>query len=99
MLRNVRLSFWSCARRAALDAAAALTSGAKRRVLQSDMAIKAANLALRIAELCEEAEHKMRYEKRMAESYEQARRSEIATTHRERREREARRRAEAEESL
>ena len=99
ILRNVRLSFWSCARRAALDAAAALASGAKRRVLQSDMAIRAANLALRIAELCEEAEHNVRCEKRLAESYEGAKRSEIAAMYRDRREREARRRAEAEEVL
>ena len=99
ILRNVRLSFWSCARRAALDAAAALASGAKRRVLQSDMAIRAANLALRIAELCEEAEHKVRCEKRMAESYQSAQRSEIAAMYRDRREREARRRAETEEVL
>ena len=98
ILRNVRLSFWSCARRAALDAAAALACGARRRVLQSDLAIKAANLALRIAELCEDAEHSVRCEKRLAESYEQARRSDLAVMRRERREREARRRAEAEES-
>ncbi|MGQ0508299.1 MAG: hypothetical protein ACT4TC_23620, partial [Myxococcaceae bacterium] len=72
ILRNVRLSFWSCARRAALDAASALASGAKRRVLQSDLAIRAANLALRIAEQCEKAEHSVRYERTVAESYERA---------------------------
>ena len=97
VLRNVRLSFWSCARRAALDAAAALTCGAKRRVVQSDMAIQAANLAFRIAELCEKAEQQVRYEKHVAQSFEDAARSEFARSHRERREREARRRAEAEE--
>jgi hypothetical protein len=96
VLRNVRLSFWSCAKRAALDAASALASGAKRRVLQSDLAIQAANLALRIAELCEECEVKVRAQKRVAESYHRAERSEIAAVHRERREREARQRAEAE---
>ncbi len=53
VLRNVRLGFWSCARRAALDAASALACGAKRRVLQPCMAIEAANLALRLAGLCE----------------------------------------------
>jgi hypothetical protein len=99
VLRNVRLSFWSCARRAALDAASALTAGAKRRVMQSDLAIKAANLALRIAELCETNERNVRAEKQVSESYERARRSEFAAMHRERREREARRRAEAEESF
>ena len=98
VLRNVRLSFWSCAKRAALDAASALASGAKRRVLQSDLAIQAANLALRIAELCEECEVKVRAEKRVVESYHRAERSEIAAVHRERREREARQRAEAEAS-
>ena len=100
VLRNVRLSFWSCARRAALDAASTLTAGAKRRVVQSDMAIKAANIALRIAELCEKAEQRVRYERHVAESYEQARRSEFSSAYRDRRERErlereARRRAEA----
>ncbi len=99
VLRNVRLSFWSCARRAALDAASALASGARRRVVQSDLAIQAANLALRIADLCEKAEQSVRSEKRIVESYEQARRSEFAAVHRDRREQEARRRAEAEESL
>ena len=98
VLRNVRLSFWSCAKRAALDAASALASGAKRRVLQPDMAIRAANLALRIAELCEECEVKVRVEKRVSESYHRAERSEIAAVYSERREREARQRAEAEES-
>ena len=97
VLRNVRLGFWSCARRAALDAASALAAGAKRRVVQSDMAIQAANLALRIAELCENAECKVRSEKCVAESYERARRSEFASMHRERHEQEARRRAEAED--
>ncbi|MEO8361144.1 MAG: hypothetical protein ABI672_14025 [Vicinamibacteria bacterium] len=99
ILRNVRLSFWSCARRAALDAASALASGAKRRVVQSDLAISAANIALRIAELCEKAEQQVRYERHVTESYEQARRSDVAAMHRDRREREARRRAEAEESV
>lgn len=99
VLRNVRLSFWSCAKRAALDAAAALASGAKRRVVQSDLAIEAANLALRIAQLCEECEVKVRVEKRVAESYDRAARLEIAAVHRDRREREARQRAEAEASL
>lgn len=97
VLRNVHLSFWSCARRAALDAASALTAGAKRRVMQSDMAIKAANLALRIAELCEANERSVWAEKQVSESYERARRSEFAAMHRERLEREARRRAEAED--
>jgi hypothetical protein len=99
VLRNVRLSFWSCARRAALDTSAALAAGAKRRVVQSDLANQAANLALRIAELCEKAEQSVRSEKQIAESYERARRSEIAASHRGRRELEARHRAEAEEAL
>ena len=101
VLRNVRLSFWSCARRAALDAASALASGAKRRVVQSDLAIQAANLALRIAELCEECEQKVRQERMVAESYQRSVRSEYAATYRdrERRQQEGRRRAEAEESL
>ena len=101
VLRNVRLSFWSCARRAALDAAAALASGAKRRVVQSDLAIQAANLALRIAELCEECEQKVRQERMVAESYQRSVRSEHAAMYRdrERRQQEARRRAEARESL
>ena len=99
VLRNVRLSFWSCARRAALDTSAALAAGAKRRVVQSDLAIQAANLALRIAELCEKAEQSARSEKQIVEGYDRARRSELAAAHRGRREKEARRRAEAEESL
>ena len=90
VLRNVRLGFWSCARRAALDAASALAAGAKRRVVQSDLAIKAANLALRIAELCETAERKVRCEKQGVEDYEHAVRSEFADMHRERRSRESR---------
>ena len=100
VLRNVRLSFWSCARRAALDAASALASGAKRRVLQSDLAIQAANLALRIAELCDECEQKVRQERIVAESYQRSARSEYAAMYRdrERRQQEARRSAEAEES-
>lgn len=96
VLRNVRLSFWSCARRAALDTSAALASGAKRRVVQSDLAIQAANLALRIADLCEKAEQSVRSEKQIVESYDRARRSELSAMHRDRREQEARRRAEAE---
>ena len=99
VLRNVRLSFWSCARRAALDTSAALAAGAKRRVVQSDLAIQAANLALRIADLCEKAEQSVRSEKQIVESYDRARRSELSAMHRDRREQEARRRAEAEESL
>ena len=84
--------------RARVSEGLALASGAKRRVLQSDLAIQAANLALRIAELCEECEVKVRAEKRVAESYHCAERSEVAAVHRERREREARQRAEAEAS-
>jgi hypothetical protein len=34
VLRNVRLTFWSCARRAALDTSAAPAAAAKRRVVQ-----------------------------------------------------------------
>jgi hypothetical protein len=90
VLRNVRLGFWSCARPAALDAASALAAGAKRRVVQSDLAIKAANLALRIAELCESAERKVRCEKQGVEDYERAVRSEFAAMHREHRNRESR---------
>ena len=90
VLRNVRLGFWSCARRAALDAASALAAGAKRRVVQSDLAIKAANLALRIAELCESAERKVRCEKQGVEDYQRAVRSEFAAMHRDRRNRESR---------
>src|SRR5262245_45593977 len=41
VIRNVRLSFWSCAKRAALDAASVLASGAKRRVIQPELAIEA----------------------------------------------------------
>ena len=63
------------------------------------MAINAANVALRIAELCEKAEQKIRVEKHVALSYEEARRSDLSAMYRERREREARRRAEAEEVL
>ena len=98
VLRNVRLGFWSCARRAALDAASALACGAKRRVLQPCMAIEAANLALRLAGLCEDAERSARIERQQVEDYRRAVRSEFAAMHRERREQEARRRAEAEES-
>jgi len=90
VLRNVRLGFWSCARRAALDAAAALASGAKRRVVQSDLAIKAANLALRIAELCESCERKIRCEKQGVEDYDRAVRSEHAAMYQDRRNRESR---------
>ena len=94
VLRNVRLSFWSCARRAALDAASALACGAKRRVVQSDLAIQAANLALRIAELCEKAEQDVRSEKRIVESYRRAAGRELSAACRERREAAARRLAE-----
>jgi len=90
VLRNVRLGFWSCARRAALDAASALACGAKRRVVQSDLAIKAANLALRIAEICESCERKVRCEKQGVEDYERAVRSEFAEMHRDHRNRESR---------
>jgi len=90
VLRNVRLGFWSCARRAALDAASALACGAKRRVIQSDLAIKAANLALRIAEICESCERKVRCEKQGVEDYDRAVRSEFSDMHRERRNRESR---------
>ncbi len=99
VLRNVRLGFWSCARRAALDAASALACGAKRRVLQPCMAIEAANLALRLAGLCEDAERSVRVERQQVEDYRRAVRSEFAAMHRERREQEARRRGEAEESF
>ena len=97
ILRNVRLGFWSCARRAALDAASALAAGAKRRVVQSDMAIQAANLALRIAELCEANERKVRCEKQGVEDYDRGRRSELAAMYR--RQCEARQGAEAEASF
>ena len=97
VLRNVRLSFWSCARRAALDTSAALAAGAKHRVMQSDLAIQAANLALRIAELCEKAEQAVRGEKQVAQSYEAVRRSDFAAMFR--RQREARQRAETEASF
>ena len=99
VLRNVRLGFWSCARRAALDAAAALARGAKLRVLQPCMAIEAANLALRLAGRCENAERSVRIERQQVEDYRRAVRSEFAAMHRDRREQEARRRAEARESL
>ena len=98
VLRNVRLGFWSCARRAALDAAAALACGAKRRVLQPCMAIEAANIALRLAGLCENAERSVRIERQQVEDYRRAVRSEFAAMHRDRRAQETRRRAEAEES-
>ena len=98
VLRNVRIGVWSCARRAALDAASALAAGAKRRVMQSDLAIRAANLALRIAEICEANESSARAEKQVEESYERVRRSELGAMYRRRREQEARRRAEAEET-
>ena len=84
VLRNVRLGFWSCARRASLDAAAALALGAKRRAIQSDLAIDGANLALRIAEICETCERKVRCEKLGVEDYERAARSERAAAYRSR---------------
>lgn len=84
VLRNVRLGFWSCARRAALDAAAALASGAKRRTIQSDLAIDGANLALRIAEICETCERQVRCEKLGVEDYERSARSERAAAYRSR---------------
>ena len=62
------------------------------------MAIEAANLALRLAGLCEDAERSVRIERQQVEDYRRAVRSEFAAMHRERREQEARRRAEAEES-
>ena len=100
VLRNVRLGFWSCARRAALDAASALASGAKRRVLQPCMAIEAANLALRLAGLCEDAERSVRIERQQVEAYRRAAGSALSAVQRDRRTaQEARRRAEAEESF
>ena len=95
VIRNVRLSFWSCAKRAALDAAAALACGAKRRVIQPELAIEAANVSLRIAELCGQVESRVRAEKLSSESYEADRRSEFRAAYRIRREAEARRLAEA----
>ena len=95
VIRNVRLSFWSCAKRAALDCAAALAFGAKRRVVQPELAIEAANVALRIADLCGQVECRVRAEKLSSESYEADRSSELRSTYRSRREAEARRLAEA----
>ena len=95
VIRNVRLSFWSGAKRAALDTAAALASGAKRRVIQPELAIEAANVALRIAELCGQVESRVRAEKLSSDSYEAERRSAWRSMHRMRREAAARLAAEA----
>lgn len=86
VLRNVRLGFWSCARRAALDTASALASAAKRRICQFELAVQATNLAIRIAEICESCERKIRAEKLGVENRERDMRAEAAALYREQRE-------------
>jgi hypothetical protein len=49
---NVRCGFWPLARRAALDLAAMLAPACKRRLVDHDLAVRGANLALRVSELC-----------------------------------------------
>ena len=95
VIRNVRLSFWSCAKRAAFDCAAAFACGAKRRVIQPELAIEAANVALRIAELCGQVELRVRAEKLSSESCEGDRRSALRSMYRSQREARVRRLAEA----
>ena len=96
VLRNVRLGFWSCARRAALDAAR-LACGAASRP-SALHGYRSRQSGLRLAGLCEDAERSVRIERQQVEDRRRAVRSEFAAMHRERREQESRRRAEAEES-
>jgi len=49
---NVESGSWRFARRAALDLAGLLSQAAKRRLADRELAIRGANGALRIAELC-----------------------------------------------
>jgi hypothetical protein len=49
---NVSWGSWRYARRAALDLAGLLASGQKRRLIPGELAIRAANAAERIADLC-----------------------------------------------
>jgi hypothetical protein len=49
---NVRCGFWPLARRAALDLAAMLAQARKRGLADHDLAVRGANVALRVAELC-----------------------------------------------
>ncbi len=49
---NVSWGSWRYARRAALDLAGLLASGHRRRLVYGELAVRAANAALRIAELC-----------------------------------------------
>lgn len=49
---NVSFGSWRYARRAALDLAGLLSSGSKRRLVHGEVAVRAANVALLIADLC-----------------------------------------------
>ncbi len=50
---NVACGSWPCARRCALDLAGHLALAQKRRLVAGSLAVRGANCALRIAELCE----------------------------------------------
>ena len=52
LMINVRCGFWPLARRAALDLAGLLGQARRRCWAHPELAVRAANAALRIAELC-----------------------------------------------
>ena len=52
LMVNVECGDWRFARRAALDLAGLLSQARRRRVIEGSLAIRAANGALRVAELC-----------------------------------------------
>jgi hypothetical protein len=53
LLVNLRCGFWLLARRAAIDLGDSLAFARKRRLVDAELCIRAANCALRIAELCQ----------------------------------------------
>jgi hypothetical protein len=55
LMVNARCGFWPLARRAALDLAGLLTQARKRGLADAELAVRASNAALCIAELCEKA--------------------------------------------
>jgi hypothetical protein len=56
LLANVECGDWRYARRAALDLAGLLTVAHRRRVVEGEVTIRAANAALQVAELCVQEE-------------------------------------------
>ena len=55
LMVNVRCGFWPLARRAALALAGLLAQARKRGLADAELSVRAANGALRVAELCSKA--------------------------------------------